>query len=123
MSGSRYTMPFGRHKGQMLCQVPDSYLSWLATRTIKSKALQTEILIELEYREGQRRSHGDRSPGRALPSGVSTMAERVIITGYRSLSMDLHPDRHGPESTEAMADLNSAVDFLRESITCTGSRR
>jgi hypothetical protein len=48
-----HTMPFGRHKGVPLQEVPASYLEW-AARTLKlSSGLRASVAAELERRGGK----------------------------------------------------------------------
>jgi len=117
--GSQPRMPFGKHRGKPLCDLPDSYLLWLTNTNIKSKVLAQEIDLEMGYRQQQQRSHHqDRIHHKALSPSVVSSAENIIKRGYRILSLETHPDKGG--DTSEQANLNLAIDFLRESI---GSKR
>jgi hypothetical protein len=45
-----HVLPFGKHKGVPLCQVPTSYLQWLAGTVRLSSGLSAAVRAELEWR-------------------------------------------------------------------------
>lgn len=47
-------LPFGKHKGELICDVPASYLNWLLEQdwfAEKHKKLMDLVKIELKYRD------------------------------------------------------------------------
>ena len=88
-------MPFGKHRGCYVEDLPQSYLRWLLDNVDLREPLLTEVCNALvDY---------DPSP---VPS---TDKVRII---YRELAFKWHPDRGG--STEAMQALNEFHDRLYE---------
>lgn len=51
-------LPFGKHKGEEVCDVPTHYLKWLEENTNLDILLRREINHEIERREGDRSSIG-----------------------------------------------------------------
>jgi uncharacterized protein (DUF3820 family) len=45
-------MPFGKHKGEDLEDIPTSYLQWVAENVEGREALITEVELQLTMREG-----------------------------------------------------------------------
>ncbi len=51
---SEVTMPFGKHYGELVSELPDSYIIWLTTKAdIQSERLREAIEAEGNYRVGQ----------------------------------------------------------------------
>jgi len=47
------TMPFGKHKGELLCDLPDNYISWLLEQDwviTKFTDITKQLKIEKEFR-------------------------------------------------------------------------
>jgi hypothetical protein len=113
-----HRMPFGKHAGWLLEDVPSSYLAW-ALRTCDNLDdwLREAIEEELECRAPPRR----RNPRPGPPPGPPpppppppAVLAGVIDRWHRRLVMLHHPDRGG--STEVMQAINAAVDELRQMI-------
>lgn len=86
---------YGKHKGQSIETVDDSYLEWMVRSGQES--------IDLAMRELQRRQSAMDA---SLP-----MVDRIIREGYRSLAAKLHPDKGGSEA--AMKELNGSYEALK----------
>ena len=103
------TMKFGKFRGRPLADLDDDYLSWLRTLALR-EPLRTGV--EAEWR---RRFNVQASPG--LPAELREIARRLVNTGYRALAREAHPDAGG--TTQAMQQLNSAVEALRRVVEGT----
>jgi hypothetical protein len=105
-------MPFGRHRGVLLTEVPPDYLAWLLGLELR-EPLRSAVAAEAERR--QRNAHTPPAPHTPrLARDALPLAEQIITAGYRSLAQKHHPDRGG--ETRAMQRLNDAVRWLRHSI-------
>jgi hypothetical protein len=89
-------MPFGRHKGQRLEHIPDSYLLWLLDDCKDlSPTLRRAVLAQLGL---------DEEPHPDWPE--------LLRQWQRQMSLDYHPDRGG--SVEAMQAVNDGYERLLE---------
>ena len=110
-------MPFGKHRGRPLCEVPANYLTWLLRKCDLSPWLEQAVQDELSSRELV-------SPGRK--SGARTRRgcnhlpaldwAGIIRTWYREQALLHHPDRAGPESTAIMAAITAARERLEQLV-------
>jgi hypothetical protein len=109
-------MPFGKYRGMRLRDLPDDYLAWLRSITLR-EALR--LAVEREYqrrvRPRQRRQRYDpvSRPG-ALAPGLLRAALTIIAKGFRSAAHAAHPDHGG--SHEAMLELQAARDALEQLV-------
>lgn len=95
-------MPFGKHKGEELADIPDDYLFWCLDHcTSMSPSLRKAIERHLNY---------EPLPinGAALDDDV----RNLVRAWYRDLAKRWHPDNGG--STDAMKAINDAHDLLRK---------
>jgi hypothetical protein len=98
-------MPFGKYRGQWLCEVPDGYVEWLRRLDDLREPLRTEVAAEWTFRFA--------TP--ATPSAAARqMADRLVQAGYRTLALDHHPDRGGDVGD--MQTINAAVTLLRQLV-------
>jgi hypothetical protein len=97
-------MPFGKHRGVCVSELPDAYLDWLRTRELR-EPLRSAVLVEWRWR------FADDDP---VPADTRRMAESIIATGYRTLALEHHPDRGG--STQTMQSVNEAATWLRRAV-------
>lgn len=88
-------MPFGKHKGQPVENMPPQYLEWLASNTDLREPLRSAVWRALG--------------ADMVPVGLDT--DRVKAT-YRAVSLKWHPDRGG--SHEAMQAVNEFYTMLTE---------
>lgn len=94
-------MPFGKHKGTKLEDVPKHYLLWILDNCdVKSSTLKGEIEKILGLQADQ---------GLATNPSVDDL-EPV----YRKLASKYHPDRGG--STEAMVAVNEFWEEIRKTL-------
>jgi hypothetical protein len=93
-------MPFGKHRGKPLEQVPLSYLRWV----LENCDSATPSLREEISRVIRRQQRDTESTTLAIPS--------LAARWYRQLAGEFHPDRGG--SHEGMKAFNRARDLLLE---------
>jgi hypothetical protein len=96
-------MPFGRHRGRPLTDLPLDYLSWLV-------GIAREPLCSAVHAEIERRERGALD-GPAVPVGLRNAAVQIVSHGYRECARRAHPDAGG--DTESMQAFNAARDALR----------
>lgn len=80
-------MPFGKHKGEDLSDIPSAYLQWVLGRNIY-EWLRVAIASELSSRDGGAK----QSPPKREHPGVVSWREN-----WRSIIFLAHPDRGGDE--------------------------
>ena len=95
-------LTFGKYQGRLLSDVPENYLHWYVESQQK---LLRQFLDEIERRE-------------ALESAKMSWAERIIQTGYRSLTLKHHPDRGGDNGT--MREINGSREALLQLLKNSG---
>jgi Putative quorum-sensing-regulated virulence factor len=121
-------MPFGRHRGVPLDELPVDYLEWLLTRDLRDplkSAAQAEWVRRerLKERNGNGNGHQHQReekrepppppPPPAPPSMKATLKE-IVDVGYRRLALKAHPHMGGNNAD--MVRLNQARDWLRKYV-------
>lgn len=119
-------MPFGKHSGKLVDEIPTSYLRWVLANIADLDAnLHDTIKREVQDRAyGHRREprrDARREAYREPTSNPRRDAERVqsrIVDAVqrcrRKLAAVLHPDRGG--STELMQTTNGVFDDLADEV-------
>src|SRR5262245_5732357 len=79
-------MPFGKYKGFDVEDLPRSYLEWLWEHVDLYEPLRSEVEDALGH-------DGPRPCASSLPVELKPVAQEIISTGYRLMSMKCHPDR------------------------------
>ena len=105
-------MPFGKHRGYELSELPDGYLKWLSTLELHDplkRALDDEIHTRIS-RDAAQRAFGIMP---SAPQVDRTTVEEIIGAGLRVLAKKYHPDLAGG-SDEDMKRVNLAAAWLRE---------
>lgn len=101
-------MPFGKHKGLPVAELPDDYLRWLWEDVELRDPLRSAVFNVYHARFVQ-------GPSSTPPRhAVQAMANAIVTTGYRKLALDHHPDHGG--DTGKMQTLNAARDLLRNRL-------
>jgi hypothetical protein len=106
-------MPFGKHRGWLLSELPDDYLDWLLHLDNLRPPLRRALDAEARQREP---AHRPAIP--ILPCVKPDLAAELIEAGRRAVAARHHPDRGG--DGEHLAALNDAADRL---LGFFGSRR
>jgi hypothetical protein len=104
-------MPFGKHKGRNVTDLPDSYIDWLKGLEDLREPLRSEVA-----REWQRR-FDPVAPPVMFTEAIKREALATFDIGFKARVMEIHPDHGG--STEQMQALNRAKDWLRQTISST----
>jgi hypothetical protein len=108
-------MPFGKHQGERLTEVPSAYLEWvLANLTSIRPGLRWAIQQELRWRDGVDEQEEDEEEE---PVPLPALVTPILRDWWHSLVRDYHPDRGG--SVEVMQALNEAHRRLVEMIENT----
>ena len=93
-------MPFGKHVGKELDDIPDAYLLW--------------ILDNIEELSETLREAIEERLGLIQPEAGAISAEaasQLIRAWHRQMTMKYHPDRGG--SHEAMIAINDGVEVFK----------
>ena len=101
-------MPFGKHKGTPIYQVPLSYIEWLLDKDNIDGWLRSEL-------EESRRKQLGGPFDEFRHEFEDDLQSRKIRKIYLELSKKWHPDKGG--SHEAMAALNMFHEKLIEELT------
>jgi hypothetical protein len=101
-------MPFGRHRGRLLRNVPTDYLEW--ARTVAREPLRSAIRAEL----ARRQAHPPPPPLSPYRAPARVLLEQLVMPGRRTLALRHHPDAGGVH--EVMVAINDAADFLLQQI-------
>ncbi len=97
---SNTRLPFGKHRGKLLADIPISYLEWvLGNCDNASPALRAEIKRVIDADES------------AKPTAAIAIPT-LVGSWYRKLAAEFHPDHGG--SHEGMKAINRANELLLE---------
>ncbi len=115
------TMPFGKHKGEHIDDVPLDYLMWVYENCdLRSEALASAISARIRGRQSRTSSHSPPPPPpppppprqeQATSTGVATI-EKVVRAWHRQMAMKYHPDRGGTH--EQMLLVNEGAELLKK---------
>lgn len=94
---------FGKHKGQELSEIPETYLRWLYS---VSRTLITEIEYELNIEPPTNGNHHTQP-------NLPPLTRDLVEAGYRALCKKVHPDTNGGKGHEKMLELNESIEQLR----------
>jgi hypothetical protein len=106
-------MPFGRHSGLNLEELPAKYLDWLAGLDLKPP-LSDGVRRELERRrtgvEPEPRLVSFPAVHVKIPSGERALAQRLVRMGHKVLARKLDPAQGGdPETLRRLNELAAIV--------------
>lgn len=111
-------MPFGKHKGRPLSELPEQYLLWLASLDDLRPPLRLAVDSEVRRREAASAATPRRE---RLDDAATEAAARIVTQGYRLAAMEAHPDRGGDTAT--MQAVNRAAEALRRYLERVGAGR
>lgn len=108
-------MPFGKHKGEELHTIPDSYLWWvLENAESASPLLLAAIRRHLGLDDEPQPSRHSQTPPPA--NAVSKQeVESALSSVVRQLSLKYHPDRGG--TVAQMQVVNEVAELLRSALS------
>jgi hypothetical protein len=109
-------MPWGKHRGLALEQLPLDYLLWLLRLEDLHERwpdLHAALGREHERRRAQRSQAGHEA-GRRFSGPAIEDVKDIVDTGYRALALKHHPDRGGDVSR--MQRINLAAEWLRTTM-------
>lgn len=98
-------MPFGKHRGERIAELPDDYVLWLTGIELRPQ-LRATVWAEVERRRAESQAR-TRRPAAADPA----VAAELIAAGRRALANRYHPDRPGGDAARMQA-VNAAADRL-----------
>ena len=101
-------LPFGKHRGKLLCEVPKSYLKWLSgeswfTDDYPSLAVQVRELLG---------TSSDAKPETMLVADTLKKWRRTVLAKW-------HPDRQGG-SHSAFIAVSDAIESLSKMLVERG---
>ena len=98
-------MPFGKHRGKELRDVPESYLLWVLDNIAE---LSPTLRLAIEERLGVARAPPPPPPP---PGGGATGVADLVRAWHRQMTLKYHPDRGGTH--EQMLVVNDGAELLR----------
>lgn len=101
-------MPWGKHAGKELEDVPEDYLVWVLDHCENaSPTLRRAIRAQLGLDEPESYY---RPPPPPPPRSGPIVSQETVSRWYRKLALKYHPDRGG--SAEVMQAINDAKEML-----------
>jgi hypothetical protein len=97
------TMPFGRHRGTKISDLPDHYIEWLLSIELREPLRSA---VSNEYR--QRMCTDDDS---SAPAVNTLIVDEIVGAGVRALSKKFHPDVGGDH--QKMVAINRTAEWIR----------
>lgn len=118
-------MPFGKHYGVLVSELPDDYLMWLYETANLYGRLADAVDNEFHRRFGDHDEDSDPEDEYSEPDVVlierlrldpvtQSVCLKLVEVGYRQLALKNHPDVGGDH--RAMQAINRAVEVLRSAI-------
>jgi len=105
-------MPFGRFKGELIANLPNWYLNWVADLPDLREPLYSSVLAEVARRDAEETETDDDLPGDCPNLQV---ADELVNAGFKALARRHHPDLPGG-STEHMQEINLVTEWLRRQL-------
>lgn len=118
------TMPFGKHRGCLVTDLPSDYLRWLFEQVDLHGGLLDAVTREYNLRFRSQRTQ-ERTAARPITISIAVehvpMAREILDLGYRAAAKAHHPDHGGDHS--AMQLLNAAASSMRSQLTALETTR
>jgi hypothetical protein len=109
-------MPFGKHVGWRVNQVPTDYLCWMLDNCENLRPWLREAARSVLFERAA--GHADAPEhSRALDTITKTQLKYTIQAWYRRLAFEYHHDRGNDEAI--MKGINIAHDRLKEALEIT----
>lgn len=105
-------MPFGKHRGQAIAELPTGYLEWLSTLQLRSNELRFAVKVELLRRREEQGA--DLQIVLHIPQRDLEPMHEIIARGRRAAARVQHPDVGG--DGETMRRINVIADALLAQI-------
>ena len=100
-------MPWGKHAGRPIVDVPSGYLLWALEETSIAEPYHSAIREALVWRLDLPLP----APPVLPPGGLAETYRQMLRTGYKALSLRAHPDRGG--DVAEMQRLNGVHEWAR----------
>lgn len=108
-------MPFGKHAGWLIEDLPDDYLVWLYENADLKGWLNHAIDAEFDRRFPPRPEVKIILVQQLrLDARTRSVCSKLIEAGYRHLALKNHPDVGGTHA--AMKAINQAIEILRKAV-------
>jgi hypothetical protein len=115
-------MPFGKHRGQPLENIPSDYLSWVLRKAeAADEWLKARIREEMDRRSGRggAQAHAGAANGsaeaRGPPGDLEAVLKAVAKRWFAQCARKYHPDR-SLDNGAAMSVINNANELLVQII-------
>lgn len=113
------TMPFGKHKGEHVNDVPLDYLMWVVENCdLRSETLAAAIHARIHGRQSRTSSSHSPPPPPPPPrpdpgpgTGIATI-EKVVRAWHHQMTKKYHPDRGGSQTE--MLVVNEGAELLKQ---------
>lgn len=106
-------MPWGKHRGELIANVPSGYLVWLLEESDIAAPYRGAIREELADRLG---FFALAAPVAAPPPEIAPVFREMVAAGFRAVAIRCHPDRGG--STAEMQRVNEVREWARRQGLC-----
>ena len=124
-------IPFGKHSGTEVRDLPVSYLRWLNENDLRCMTPELKHAVREALREAQQRQESawerftrdQFTPPPRAPAGMTTvlvpvarlaLMQELIECGFKALAVKIHPDKGG--EVGRMQELNELRSALKAQI-------
>jgi hypothetical protein len=107
-------MPWGKHRGKPLLEVPISYLAWVLEACTLTRGLRQAIAADVVRRLNLPQPEPPPPPG-PLPVALRPAAREIVQAGFRAAAIKAHPDQGG--TNEAMRQVLEAKEALERVVS------